>query len=83
MEEGARKNVRAEDGEECYEVLSSGPNSAVAFMNSQQLWLLAEDQARQRSSMDGRDAHESLPLAQELLALAAVRIREAIFHWLR
>ena len=29
--------------------------------------------------MDGRDAHEILPLAQELFSLTAVGIRELIF----
>lgn len=60
-------------------MLSSGHNSAVAFMKSQQLWLLAQDQASQPPSMDGRDTHGILPLAQELLALTAVGIREVVF----
>lgn len=32
-------------------------------------------------SIEGRDAHESLPLAQELLSLTAVGIRDLIILW--
>lgn len=42
-------------------------------MNLQQLWLLAYEQARRHSSMDGKGTHEVLPIAEELLATNGYR----------
>lgn len=53
MEDEGRKSVWAGGGEECYEMLSSGHHSTAAFMNTQQLCLLAQDQARQHSAWRG------------------------------
>lgn len=58
-----------EDGEECSEMmLSSGHGMTTALMNSQELWLPAQNQTSQHSSIDWGGTHEAAPLAKELFA---------------
>lgn len=57
-----------EDGECCEMMLSSGHGMTTALMNSQELWLPAQNQTSQHSSIDWGGAHEAPPLAKELFA---------------
>lgn len=58
-----------EDGEECCEMmLPSGHGKTTALMNSQELWLPAQNQTSQHSSIDQGGAHEATPLAKEFFA---------------
>lgn len=41
-EEGAER-MRAKNGEECYEILTSGHDMTIALMNPQPLWLSAQE----------------------------------------
>lgn len=43
-EEGTERMLEQEDGEGCYEMLSSGHGLAVEAMNSLKLWLPTEEQ---------------------------------------
>lgn len=55
-----------EDGEECSEMmLSSGHGMTTALMNSQELWLPAQNQTSQHCSIDWGGAHEAATLAKE------------------
>lgn len=68
-EEEAEKKQELEDGEECCEMmLSSGHGMTIALMNSQELWLPAQNQTSQHSSIDWGGAHEAAPLDKELFA---------------
>jgi hypothetical protein len=44
-EDGAERMSKPKAEEECWEVLSSGYDMASAHMNSQELWLLKQNQA--------------------------------------
>lgn len=49
------------------------------LMSSQQLWLLAQDQASQHSSMECQESHEHLLLIEELLTADGFWERESWF----
>lgn len=52
----------------CREILSSGHNTAMALMNSQQLWLATQDLHNSKPASVG-EVYEAPPLAKELLAV--------------
>lgn len=53
-EEEAERMQELEDGEECCEMmLSSEHGMTIALMNSQELWLPAQNQTSQHSSIEG------------------------------
>lgn len=77
---GGRKNVRAIKWQEHYGKLSSGHYMVIALMNSQYLWLPAQDQTTQNSSKADR-VHQAPPLTEERLQLMAAAGRIVVFLW--
>lgn len=68
-----------EDGDGGCGMLSCGLDVTTALMNSQELWLPAQNQTCQHSSRAGGRAHEAPPLAEELFAIDGCGGGKAIF----
>lgn len=67
------KSITVGDGETCCDMASSGHDAAAAHMNSQQQWLPTQNLYRttlvKNSSMEEEENCETLPLAEEFLAI--------------
>lgn len=48
-------------------MLSDEQGLGIILMSPMQLWLPTQDQASQQMSVDGKEAHEAPPLAEQLI----------------